>query len=315
VSSAAATELRKETPAPLPQVEPAGHRLRQRAANFWLDLLFRCAGRPTITRLMKPLVVSLGFSCSKKLQAATAFNAQRIFSPGLTPAQCRAFGRRVLGNFYDFVCDVGLSQRLSMSRLLSRIESVQGHPNYAAARAMKKGAIIATAHMGSFEIGAAALLQHDQRIHVVFKRDPSRFEQVRSALRQKLGILEAPVDEGLGLWVRLRDVLMRDEVVMVQSDRVMPGQKGATVPFLHGQVMLPTGPVKLALASGAPIVPVFAVRVPDGRIRICVEEAIIVEPSEQSPHPAMLKLAAVIERYVRQYPDQWLMFDRAFRDE
>jgi lauroyl/myristoyl acyltransferase len=29
----------------------------------------------------------------------------------------------------------------------------------------------------------------------------------------------------------------------------------------------------------------------------------------------MLKLAAVIERYVRQYPDQWLMFDRAFRDE
>src|SRR5439155_18426666 len=121
-----------------------------------------------------------------------------------------------------------------------------------------------------------------------------------------------PVDEGFGLWLRLRDALSRDEVVMVQADRVMPGQKGVKVPFLHGHLLLPSGPVKLALASGAPIVPVFALRAPGGRIRIRIEEAIIAEPSDLSPHPALLRLAAVLEKYVRAYPEPWLNLQNAF---
>jgi len=331
VISAATTELRPpppaRAPAPLmPQGSPAAAAaaaplssasldepgFRRRCADFWLDLLFRCAGRPAITRAFKPLVVSLGFRCSQQMRSATAANARNIFGPGVSPAESRAFGRRVLGNFYDFVCDVGRSLHLSRDQLAARIDGVDGHDHFLAARALRKGAIIATAHMGSFEAGAVALLEHEPKIHVVFKRDPSRFEQVRCALREKLGILEAPVDEGWGLWMRLRDALNRDEVVMVQADRVMPGQKGVAVPFLHGRVTLPSGPVKLALASGAPIVPVFAVRTPGGKIRICVEPPILVEPSDLSPHPAVLQLAAAIEKYVRAYPDQWLMFHPAF---
>jgi KDO2-lipid IV(A) lauroyltransferase len=308
------------TATPAPPRQPAEPNstpgaLRRAAADVWLDLLFRCAGRPALTRLMKPLVVGLGFCCSRQMRSSTAANARRIFGPGITPAEARAFGRRVLGNFYDFVCDVGLSRSQSRQQMAGRIEPVQHHERYVAARAARRGAIIATAHMGSFEAGAVALLEHEAKIHVVFRRDPSRFEQVRSALRQKLGILEAPVDQGWGVWMRLRDALLRDEVVMVQADRVMPGQKGIRVPFLHGHVMLPTGPVKLALASGAPIVPVFAIRAPAGKIRICVEEPIAVEPSDASPHPALLQLAATIERYVRANPDQWLMFQSAFCED
>jgi hypothetical protein len=48
------------------------------------------------------------------------------------------------------------------------------------------------------------------------------------------------------------------------------------VAFLHGHLLLPTGPIKLAIASGAPIIPVFAVRTPEHKIRIHVEPAVIV---------------------------------------
>ena len=327
MTSAATTDLRQQVPARTPAAlvppsssehapqAPAGDEqpcFRRRAANFWLDLLFRCAGRPAITRAFKPLVVGLGFCCSRQMRSSTAANARNIFGPPVTRAESRAFGRRVLGNFYDFVCDVGRSLHLSREQLAASIDGVDGHEHFLAARALRRGAILATAHMGSFEAGAVALLEHEPRIHVVFKRDPSRFEQVRCALRKKLGILEAPVDEGWGLWMRLRDALNRDEVVMVQADRVMPGQKGVEVPFLHGRVALPSGPVKLALASGAPIVPVFAVRTRGNKIRIFVEPSILVEPSDASPHPAMIQLARAIEKYVRAYPDQWLMFHPAF---
>ncbi len=128
-------------------------------------------------------------------------------------------------------------------------------------------------------------------------------------------MIEAPIDDGWTVWLRLRDALVRNEVVMLQADRVMPGQKGCTLPFLHGHLELPMGPVKLALASGAPIVPIFAVRTKTGRMHINIEPAIFVEPSSEHIHPALLQLAGILEKYVRAYPRQWLLMHRAFCED
>ena len=158
--------------------------------------------------------------------------------------------------------------------------------------------------MGSFEVAVAALLEHEKRIHVVFKRDIGRFERIRQTLRQRLGVVEQPVDDGWGIWMRLRDALRDDDVVAIQGDRVMPGQKGRRMPFLGGHLLLPTGPVKLATASGAPIIPVFSVRTASGRVRLFIEDPIIVGDDTDY---AMEQIAAVIARYVATYPEQWLV--------
>jgi KDO2-lipid IV(A) lauroyltransferase len=287
--------------------------VRRAAADFWLGMMFRFAGNAFVTRVLKSLAVDLCYRCSQTIRRGTTANARRVFGPDVTPAQMEKFRRGVIASFYDFVCDVGQSLHLSREQLLARVEYVEGHEHYLAARTSRKGAIVATAHVGSFEAGAAALLEHEAKIHVVFKRDPSRFEQVRCALRCKLGILEAPVDEGFALWLRLREALHRDEVVMLQADRVMPGQKGQKVPFLHGHVMLPSGPVKLAMASGAPIIPIFSLRTPTGGIRIRIEPAITVDKGDADG--ATLKLARVIEAVVGEHPEQWLMFQPAFVED
>jgi KDO2-lipid IV(A) lauroyltransferase len=314
VNGVAATDFRRQ---PLPgrgaADAVASSPVRTAAAEFWLDLLFRVAGRaPAVTRLTRPLFVRSAYRFSRAIRTATAANGRRILGPDASRERIERYGRGVVENFYDFVCDVGQSLHLTREQLLDRIDSVEGHDHYETARALKKGAIIATAHMGSFEAGAAAIVVRERAVHVVFKRDETRFEQVRTSLRAKLGVREAPVDEGWTLWLRLREALMRDEVVMVQADRVMPGQKGTRVPFLHGHLLLPTGPIKLAIASGAPIIPVFAVRTPDHRIRIHVEPAIIVT---DNPDASLLELAGVLETYVRAYPEQWLLFHRAFCED
>lgn len=291
-------------------------RIRAAAAGFWLDTMFRAAVKtPWLPRLVKRPVVAVTYAVSRQIRAATSANAARIFGPHLSPGQTRAFGKAVVSNFYDFVRDVGQSLSLSKAGLQDRIESIEGHPHYLAARALGKGAIIATAHLGSFETGAAALVNLEKAVHVVFKRDDSRFEQLRSGLRRKLGVIEAPIDDGWSLWLRLRDALARDEVVMLQADRVMPGQKGERVSLLHGHILLPSGPIRLAQASGAPVVPVFAVRTATGRIRICVEPAIMVENSDLDPHPALLQFASVLEKYISVYGEQWLMFHPAFCED
>jgi KDO2-lipid IV(A) lauroyltransferase len=294
-------------PAPPPRL---GARVRAAAAGFWLQVMFFLAQRmPWLARVARPPFVRVAIRCSRFIRASTAANARRIVGHH---ADMRRFTRNVVANFYDFVCDVGQSLRLTPDELAGRIDEIVGHERYAATRAKGGGAIILTAHMGSFEVGVAALLKYEPKIHVVFKRDTGRFEQIRQALRQRLGVIEQPVDDGLDVWMRLRDALRDNEVVAIQGDRVMPGQKGRRMPFLGGHVMLPAGPVKLSMASGAPIIPVFSVRTPEGKIKLFIEDAITADDGLDA---AMGRVAKVIEKYVGAYPEQWLVLHPAFDED
>jgi lauroyl/myristoyl acyltransferase len=284
---------------------------------FWLRLFFSLtASAPGLVRALKPVFVRLAYWFAPSIRRGTDANARRIFDEPLDARNLRKFSLAVIGYFYEFVYDVGRSLRASREELEQRIDSVEGHEKYLAARSSHRGAILLTAHMGSFELGAVALMQMNERVHIVFRRDQiDGFERLRSTLHQRLGIAEAPLDDKWTVWLRLRDALRADELVAIQGDRVMPGQNGMEMPFLNGHLLLPTGPVKLASASGAPIIPVFAVRTPDDRVRIFVEDAIEVPHplGDQAMAEAMRKIARVLATYVRAYPEQWLVLVPAFR--
>jgi KDO2-lipid IV(A) lauroyltransferase len=320
VSQIAFQEFRQTEPAPPPRT--LGSRFRTLCAEFWLNYFFWFAERlPRYCVWSKWFHLWFALRHSRVINANTRLNARRIFGPeAATPERCARFTRDVVSNFFDFVYDVGRTRRMSRQQLMTLVESIHGHERYTRVRSLGKGAIVVTAHMGSFEAGLAALLEHEPKpIHVVFKRDErGRFEQIRRSLRERLGVREAAIDEGWTIWMRLRDALAADEVVNLQGDRVMPGQKGQAVRFLHGHLLLPTGPIKLAIASGAPLVPVFSIRTPDGRIRIHIEEPIWVDPAAaqvEGVHPALLEFAAILERYVKAYPEQWLLLQPAFVED
>jgi KDO2-lipid IV(A) lauroyltransferase len=297
-------------------VQKLGGWVRHHAGDAWLNLLFWHARRhPLFVERSKPLWMWGAWTFAKVVRENTLCNARRILGRRSSAAEREALAFGVVSNFYDFVSDIGRSIGQSRSQLLERIERVAGDEIYQSARRDRKGAIVLTAHMGSFEVGMAALLQHEKRVHVLFRRDLlGLFERTRSALRRQLGVVEQCVDEGLAVWVRLREALAADEVVLIQGDRVMPGQKGEVLPFLDGHMLFPTGPVKLAMASGAPIIPIFSIRQPDGQIRLFIEPPVHLSESEGAAG-AMDRIRSVLEKYVRQYPDQWLMIHRAWRED
>lgn len=303
---------------PAPRSLPA--RINKSAAAFWLNYLFWHAEHaPWVVRTTKWFYLWFAWRWSTYLRENTLANARRLLGPDSTRAQRAKLAKQIIGNFYTFVYDVGKSLRRSRRELTARIESVEGHEHYLAARKLRKGAIVVTAHIGSFEAGIAALRDNEDQIHIVFQRDgKDRFERLRRALHEHLGVIEAPVDEGWTIWMRLRNALRADQVVIMQGDRVMPGQKGQRLPFFDGHMLMPSGPVKLAIASGAPIIPIFALRARRGKVRIFVEKPIYVQadaaPSGR-PHPAMYELAAVLEKYVRAYPQQWLALHRAWCED
>jgi phosphatidylinositol dimannoside acyltransferase len=302
---------------PAPNSKPTGlRRLRQAAADFWLRAFFWSAEHlPGPVAKAAPLFSSLVFRVSPTVRRGTLANARRLLGPDSSETVRAALAQAVVANFYRFCCDVAYAAAgASEDDLVRQIESVEGAEHFQAARAAGKGLVVVTAHMGSFEVGIAALKREVPRVHVVFRRDSAgRFERQRAALRNRLGVVEVPVDEGWTLWMRLRDALLAGEAVVLQADRVMPGQKGRPVPFLGGMMLLPTGPAKLAAMTGAPIVPVFTIRAPSGRVRVMIEPPIVVSPGEDEI--ALGKIAAVLERYVKTYPEQWLMLQPAWRED
>jgi KDO2-lipid IV(A) lauroyltransferase len=133
-------------------------------------------------------------------------------------------------------------------------------------------------------------------------------------MRQRLGVVEHALDDGWNMWVELRDALLADECVVLQADLVLPGQKGLKYPLLHGHILLPTGAVKLALASGAPILPAFCIRQPNGHVRLFTEPPIYPLESDGGT-AAMNNIADALTKFVTAYPDQWLNTRPAFCED
>jgi KDO2-lipid IV(A) lauroyltransferase len=297
---------------PSPARPTWGQRARRWAGEFWLWYLFwNLRYFPWYARVTKGFFLGGAWRCAPSLRAPTLANAARILGPGSSPAQREALAKGVLNSFFAFVEDVGRSLRQSPEDLVACIDSVEGEERYRRARALRRGAVVVTAHLGSFEVGAAALSQREPRVLVVFHRDArALFESMRARMRAKLGIVEAAVERGLEMWLEVRQALAEDAVVIAQGDRVMPGQRGRRVPFMGGHVLLPAGPVKLAAASGAPLIPIFTLRTAPGRFRVVIEEPIDCDSGAAEGdgiEHALLALAAVLEKHVRACPEQWLM--------
>jgi len=282
---------------------------------FWL-----CAHANPLMRALRPVIVPLAYALAPGVRRAAACNAARIYGPPVSPdaptpgRRPARFGRRVLDSFYRFSLGLGASARQSRQQLLSRVACVQGAEAYARARAGKRGVVLATAHLGNFELGLAALCSAEPHVYVVFRRDASAvFERHRARLRTVLGVYEVPIDDGLAGWGQLRAALLADHAVVMQGDRAVPGQKHATVPFLGGHLRVPTGPARLAALTGSPLVPCFAVPVAHGRVEVLLGEPI--DAATLGVEAATAALARAIEQTVARHPEQWLLLEPAFVED
>jgi KDO2-lipid IV(A) lauroyltransferase len=262
--------------------------------------------------------VDATWAVAPAVRAAVRANLRRVLGPTAGRGRIDRTGRAVVASFYDFVGEVAANHRRDLPQLIQRIDGIDGGEAFLEERKRRRGAVLVTAHFGNFEVGLAAMREKEARVHVVFQRDTmSQFERLRSDLHQRLGIIETPIDDGLASWLTLRDALQSDAVVMLQGDRVMPGQKGLAVPMFEGHIELPIGPAKLAMMTGAPLIPVFASRVGSGtrsRVRIELGEAIEV-PDAGAVGPALRRFAAAMQSAIGRHPEQWHVLQRAFIED
>ncbi len=321
-----AIEPQSTNPATAPVQLQAGHELGhgsaigEASANFWREFMYWWAAHwPAFVLITRPFFLWFALTFSKALRDGPAANARRILGQNASEAEVTRLSKNIVKSAYTSIYELGRAARSSPKQFRDWIEEVEGSERYFAARKSENGAILLTAHLGPFEVGASSLMAHEPKIHVLFQRDAlASFDRLRGKLRERIGVHELALDDGWSIWAAVRDVLNANEVVLIQGDRVMAGQRGVPVRFFDGHVLMPTGPVKLAMVTGSPIIPVFSVRTRVGRCRVFIDEPIDVqrEPGPVSgEHPAMRRIAEAIERQVRAHPDQWAVYERAWCED
>ncbi|HUP61152.1 MAG TPA: hypothetical protein VNA69_12105 [Thermoanaerobaculia bacterium] len=132
-------------------------------------------------------------------------------------------------------------------------------------RSQPGGAIILTAHMGNYDLGAHLFAEMSGR-RIMMVRAPETDAETRQFEEQQIARTTA---EGLTidfstraseLALDLLAALQRGEIIAIQGDRVTPGIASLPATLFGKPMHVPAGPFALAMAARVPIYPLFIMR-------------------------------------------------------
>ncbi len=176
-----------------------------------------------------------------------------------------------------------------------------------------KGAVIALPHYGSWDLIGGWVGQRYDFWAVAEVLEPPAMTRFHTELRRRMAIQIIPLAENTV--EKVIEVLMRNGIVALLSDRVLAGGS-VEVEFFGSQVEFPIGPALLAVKLGSPIIPCLTIR--KGKyFHGYVGPPLEVELTGDTRHDVReiaQKLARVYERYIREDPTQWHMFQPIWRE-
>jgi KDO2-lipid IV(A) lauroyltransferase len=189
---------------------------------------------------------------------------------------------------------------------VDRFATFVGAEHFKAALAKGKGLLFLTSHFGNWELMALAFsLKYRPAYIVVRPLDNPFLDRLIDRIRSRGG---NQLVEKKGSVRRVLRLLRQGEIVALLMDQNVDWYDGVFVPFFKDIACTNKALTVMALRTGAPVVPVYNVRQPDGRYRVVFEPAIdMVKTGDKTrdieENTALLN--RIIENYVRRYPEQW----------
>jgi KDO2-lipid IV(A) lauroyltransferase len=183
----------------------------------------------------------------------------------------------------------------------------------AALRARGRGAVVATAHTGNWDLCACAVAAVVP-LSVVTKRLRIRWlDALWQGARRRRSVRLLAIGRAAGA---ATDALRRGELVAMLVDQAPERRRGVTsTRFLGESAWVDLAPALVAMRARAPLVVAFPRREPDGRHS--VEIAAVLEPPEKPSRAwavgAMTEATRRLECFVMRHPDQWLWMHRRWK--
>ena len=192
---------------------------------------------------------------------------------------------------------------------------VQGMDNLEAARALGKGVLVISGHMGTWEVAAAIWSATIAPVSLFAEvLEPRELYDWYRTTRARLGISVLALSRtGLRHVV---EALNAGEMVVTAIDRDILGT-GIEIDFFGRPAMIPTGPAALALRLGTPLLPVTVFRLHDDSYQAVGYAPIIATETgdrDADVRRVTEQLVRSLEGVIRDHPEQWHMPHRIWAD-
>jgi lauroyl/myristoyl acyltransferase len=263
--------------------------------------------------VMARLVGGLVYALSPNDRRTFRHNLQVVFNGADPPASRRVILWKIFQNYAIYMVDFFRLLAMSLQDSRRCAQLYEGRRHLDEALAQGRGVLLLTAHLGNWEIGGLGLRALGYPVTVVTLKHNSAFtNRLINTMRTRHGIGVIELGNSAYDGIEILRALQRQEVVALLGDRVFADRAGTATMFGR-EVQVPLGPVLLAMATGAPIVPAFSVMEAPGRYRGIIEPALDLRRGpdrEAALRHNLRQVARVFERAIRRFPDQWYQVDR-----
>ena len=181
-----------------------------------------------------------------------------------------------------------------------------------------KGIIAISAHFGNFSLMLLYLSKLGYPIHTIIR--PSRDAIIERSFQKHRNRMDFKTILSIPRFSCVRQSLMvlrAKKMIAVLMDQHTDEKTGVFVNFFGQKASTPTGAVIFAMRSGSPILPIFTVRDGKGTHKIIIEPHFYVEvkaTEEETLQYNVQKITDIIERYIRQYPEEWGWMNRRWKN-
>jgi predicted LPLAT superfamily acyltransferase len=178
----------------------------------------------------------------------------------------------------------------------------------------EKGFIIASSHIGNFEIAGYLFHSDKKKMNVlVYPGETKVVQKNRTGILGNNNIHLIPVLNDMSHLFAVNAALQKGEIVSMPCDRIFGSTKSVECDFLNGKADFPVGAFALATHFDVEVLSIFVIKTTSKKYTVYVKPVEITEKNLSLTNREKITqyvhaFAKEVENIVRQYPEQWFNY-------
>ena len=278
-----------------------------RVAAFLIYLLPVSAGSAIAAFLAKS-----AFFLLSEYRNTTISNLAYAFGNEKTPKELRRIALKVFENLGRNSAELINFPKINRNNI-DRIVSIEGVGAVDASFAAGNGTIILASHFGNWElVGMIFRIKGYPGVTIGKRIYFHKYDNWLNYLRRTQDVNVIYRDESPR---KMLKVLKDNRILGIVADQDVDSVDGVFVNFFGHPAYTPVGPVVLAKAAGASLIPVFMIR-EGAHHRFIIEKPVELADTGNKEADIVTntqRWSDVVESYIRRYPEQWVWMHRRWK--
>ena len=282
-------------------------------AAVWAVLKVIGALPRAVARRLAAFVAAILFALMPRLRRTVEFNLRLAF-PESSDAQRKEVTRKMVRNLGWMAAEFSRFPRLTKENI-EEVVVLDGHENFLEGQRRRRGVLYLTGHIGSWELSSFAHALYGYPLHYMARPlDNAPLDALVNQYRCLSG--NAPIFKNESARVMLKTLKEAGTVGILADQNTMP-EEGVFVDFFGKSACTTTGIARVALHTGAAVVPGYAYweeSIQKYRLRFEPPvELVQTGDTERDILENTQKFTRIIEEIIRKYPDQWVWIHKRWK--